>query len=154
MTGRRGRGKNEAHTAIDYSSYIPQGTEVHQILSREWTLHGMEEAWSLRVPGACWVGRHHRRREDRLLSIHMACLPFFLGSSRCGSGVFESEERTAGPKARASPRARGRKPKLLMPWVNEQGWYRLLWPLSSERRGAALSAHSHWSSIQGGISKL
>lgn len=39
-------------------------------------------------------------------------LPFFLGLARCGSEVFSSEERTPGPKARASPRASGRKPRL------------------------------------------
>lgn len=73
------------------------------------------------------------RREDRLLSVCVACLPFFLGSSRCGSGVFDSEERPTGPKARASPRADGRKPRLLLPRMNEQGWCHLRWPPSSER---------------------
>lgn len=48
---------------------------------------------------AGWVGRCHRKREDRLCQFTPSVLPFFLGLTRQRvSGRFDPEERTPGPR--------------------------------------------------------
>lgn len=71
---------------------------------------------------AFWVGWYHRKREDRLCQFTRSVLPFFLGSAgQRISGIFDSRGANSRAKARASPKTNGRKPRLLVPWMDGQG---------------------------------
>lgn len=92
----------------------------------------------MRVPGARWVGRYHRSREDRCESAHVACFALLYGISWMWLEVFSSEERTPGPKARASLRANGRKP---CGWMDKAGAAFLMIPMGTP--GVISRRHFH-----------
>lgn len=65
----------------------------------------------MRVPGACWVGRYHKRSgEDRRESAHMA-------RSALDVALKCSAQRREPQGARQGPRDSGRKPRLRL-WMD------------------------------------